>query len=250
MFHKQKRVYDNLTIFFPCLLADFAGWNMDSPQILVSSFLLAMVLSANSAPSSVASSQDVNNRCPQGSNVPFYIYADSQDCSKFYICSHGRNHPKFCPGDLHFSSQINTCVFKGSSFDDCTAGQDNPVSNSGQNGHDDETGKDTATEGSYTEKASATTHPTSEVAENRCPQAANIDSPFLYADPDDCTKFYMCSHGRNYRKSCATGQHFSDRKQTCVLIDTADDTCELDQAIRKCREGYTGVIPHPRVCQR
>ncbi|RUS73345.1 hypothetical protein EGW08_018897, partial [Elysia chlorotica] len=86
-------------------------------------------------------------------------------------------------------------------------------------------------------------------AKNRCSQEPNAGT-HLYADPDDCSKYFTCSNGVNFLMSCPANLHFSNRHQTCVHRGSRFDECEIEQAIQKCRDGFQGIIPHPHVCQR
>lgn len=37
----------------------------------------------------------------------------------------------------------------------------------------------------------------------------------LYPDPSDCSKFFQCAGGREYRKGCAAGLLFNPKSKVC-----------------------------------
>lgn len=51
------------------------------------------------------------------------------------------------------------------------------------------------------------------------------NEPSLYPDPDDCTKFYQCSNGLEYLKSCPAGLHFNPFILVCDWPDVACCGC-------------------------
>lgn len=177
------------------------------------------------------------NFCPQDANAHF-LYADPDDCTKYFACAHGVNYLKTCQANLRFSNVHQVCVYPGSVYDTCNQTTTNSAPTSGS--------KPTPTvPGSTPVHANPNPHE----AKNQCPQGPNATS-FLYVDPDDCSKFFTCSNGVNILMDCPNGLHFNDVLKTCVHRGSSEDTCEINQAIKKCREGAASLIPHPHACQR
>ena len=156
------------------------------------------------------------NQCPQGPNAGIHLYADPDDCTKYFTCSNGFNFPMSCPAGLRFSNTYLTCAEPNTFFDTCQEQQ-------------------------------ASSTPAPRAATNRCPQGVN-PGPFLYVDAEDCSRFYMCANGLNVPMSCPAGLHFSDELQTCVRRGSENDICEVERAVRRCRAGQQWVIPHRHLC--
>ncbi|GFS27911.1 peritrophin-1 [Elysia marginata] len=173
-------------------------------------------------------------RCPQEANAPSFLYADPDDCTKFYMCSGGVNIPMSCPANLRFSNVNMTCAHPGSVHDTC--GNPNPNPN-----------PPTPAASTSSGSGPSSTTPNPYAAKNQCPKGPN-PPPHLYADPDDCSQFFMCSNGVNILLACPSGLHFSNYRDTCVHRGSSYDECEVEQAIRKCREGSADVLPHPHIC--
>lgn len=60
------------------------------------------------------------------------------------------------------------------------------------------------------------------------------DGASLYADPDDCTKYYQCSNGLEYLKSCPAGLHFNPFNLVCDWPDAACCGCASKYLVKIC----------------
>ncbi|RUS75839.1 hypothetical protein EGW08_016397 [Elysia chlorotica] len=159
------------------------------------------------------------NRCPQGPNAPHFLYADPDDCTKFFSCSNGVNILMFCPSDLRFSDVYQVCVHPGSEFDTCGKTPASPTPDTGS-----------SSSPAPQPGPSSSPAPNPYAAKNRCPQGPNAPH-FLYADPDDCTKFFSCSNGVNILMFCPSDLRFSDVYQVCVHPGSEFDTCGKPQQV-------------------
>ncbi|GFO38240.1 peritrophin-48 [Plakobranchus ocellatus] len=154
---------------------------------------------------------EAKNLCPQDPNALAFLYGDPDNCTQYFFCVQGRNNLRSCPDGKHFSNVSKTCVPPHSHFDSCAP---NPYQ-----------------------------------AKNLCPQGPNA-TEFVYADPDDCTRYFTCAHGRNHPGSCPHGKRFSNVYKTCVTSYSYFDTCAQENALKECENGYKGLIAHPTICHR
>ncbi|KAK3752252.1 hypothetical protein RRG08_064273 [Elysia crispata] len=220
---------------------------MNPSLVQILTFSLALMAVSNASPRVRRNPHAAKNRCPQGPNPSDFLYADPDDCSQYFSCSHGVNIPMPCPVGLHFSNTLQFCTYPDSIFDTCGRTTASPVSTSSSAPSPAPSSSSAPSTAPNSNSVQASPNP--HAAKNQCPQGPTPPT-HLYADPDDCSKFFMCSNGVNILMSCPADLHFSNRKQTCVHRGDVDDTCEIDQAVKKCQDGYQGIIPHPIVCQR
>ena len=176
-------------------------------QILTSSLLLIAL--ANALPRVQRSAS--TNQCPQGEDPPAHYYPYPGDCTKFFQCSNGQPFPLDCPSDQVFSDTAKVCVPRGSHWSTCA--EDSVGSSS------------TTTTATTTTTTTTTENPYADL--NKCaigPDQPNT-SPRSYPYPNDCGKFFICSHGVNHLQSCPAGLHFSNALKVCVDPGSQDDTC-------------------------
>ncbi|GFO10592.1 chitin binding beak protein 1 [Plakobranchus ocellatus] len=84
----------------------------------------------------------------------------------------------------------------------------------------------------------AASAPNPHQAKNLCPQGPHAPV-FLYADPGNCTQYFICAHGHNYLRVCPDSKHFNNESKVCVPPYSHFDTCSQNphEAKNQCPQG-------------
>ncbi|KAL1139957.1 hypothetical protein AAG570_006934 [Ranatra chinensis] len=110
------------------------------------------------------------------------------DCTKFFMCNHGKAIPWSCPAGTHFNPKTSLCDWPHAAG--CTGSPSNP-------------------------QEPATPAPPVRPGEGMCPKEDPKDRTIMLPFPGDCTKFYMCNHGKAIPWLCPAGTHFNSKTSLC-----------------------------------
>ncbi|XP_055374508.1 uncharacterized protein LOC129607505 [Condylostylus longicornis] len=80
-----------------------------------------------------------------------------------------------------------------------------------------------------------------------CPEIDNDQVKFL-ENLDDCTKYYMCYHGRALPLRCWNGLHFSMKHMTCTPPEIANCSANATP-YPNCPIFGRALLPHPEECR-
>ncbi|XP_023242388.1 LOW QUALITY PROTEIN: uncharacterized protein LOC111640596 [Centruroides sculpturatus] len=110
--------------------------------------------------------------CPESSG----LFPDTNDCNRFYHCSHGIPHHKWCPENLHFNPSLLICDWpKDAGCGDVVPKPKPPPKVNG---------------------------------------TCDCDCCF-YPVPNDCTAYYLCLNFTKYKMHCGKGLHFNPMIENC-----------------------------------
>ncbi|XP_037073339.1 peritrophin-1-like [Pollicipes pollicipes] len=135
---------------------------------------------------------------PDGARV---FIASNESCTDFYMCSHGVPYKLTCPGELYFNVVTGQCDYRQNV--NCTVPS-----------------APTRSPDSTTSKPAPTGLQRLVLAEleleelQRCPET---DGPYpvMFPNPDDCSSYFMCSHGVEKLRPCPPGLFFNNDTWTC-----------------------------------
>ncbi|CAG9770095.1 unnamed protein product [Ceutorhynchus assimilis] len=141
--------------------------------------------------------------CPQ--NCPIDIFLSDCDCSKFWQCSSGVAYLKSCPHGLQWNPNLNLCDWPqqagctGQAYGDGTPECPQP--------------------------ARSTTTSTTMKPENTPPCPRNCENS-IFIPNKSCTKYWLCSNGKAYERSCPVGLEWNPLEKACDWSDEAGCTGE------------------------
>jgi hypothetical protein len=116
------------------------------------------------------------------------IFTSPYDCGSYFQCTLERtSYEKQCASGLYFDHEKSVCNWPDQV--DCQVGQDVGQNNDAQGGQ------------IVVVKS----------ASSPCRQLANG----LYSDPEDCSKMFWCTDGRQAKSSCPDGTYFDPYFATC-----------------------------------
>ncbi|XP_050090373.1 probable chitinase 10 [Anopheles aquasalis] len=162
-------------------------------------------------------------RCPLLDNplAPTFL-PHAQDCSRFYICSHGQACEHTCPAGLHWSPAHSRCEWPNVACCDptieCRPGCPEVCPPPA-------TTTTTTTTTTLPPPVTTTVLPDVPcepclqqcIDDSRCPIDDNPFDPTLLPHENDCTRFYKCAFGKRCLMVCQPGEHFSEEKGRCEL---------------------------------
>ncbi|GFU13731.1 chondroitin proteoglycan 2 [Nephila pilipes] len=151
----------------------------------------------------------------EGFNCPtrFGLFPDSKNCTRFYQCSHWKEHHKKCPSNLHFNPDLQVCDWP------YRAGCEVPSST-------------TITVQSTTPSKPDFDNDTDCICDS-------CELPV----PDDCNSYILCIDRKAIPISCGSELNFNPMTGTCDLEENVQ--CEENV---KCPEP-TGRFPYPHSCK-
>lgn len=132
-------------------------------------------------------------------------YADSENCSKFFICDNGYRLTFTCPGMLHYNQELKVCDFPKYAGCNKKVVRNNVYSVLKEIEQDEE---DEVTQEKEAEEENWSTGKPNDA------DCLKTEEQFL-PDEEDCSKFYQCFEGTKFHKSCPPGLFFNPTLTVC-----------------------------------
>lgn len=122
--------------------------------------------------------------------------SNPKGCKFMFHCRDGAPFEAFCPGELWFNPDSGICDFRTNV--DCHLDDAKPQKN-----------------------------PKELIV---CPSKDSRNIKFL-ASTRDCSRYYICYHGKAVQQQCINKLHWNDKKKQCDLADSAN--CKVSELRKK-----------------
>ena len=104
----NRNVYNNNDDADDDILTDKAQLELNKTSHAFAPSVTSSTITSSSFSTSVSSSPSINFHCPE----QFGYFADSNDCSRYFVCVFGDPLHETCTGGLYFSTELQTCNWK------------------------------------------------------------------------------------------------------------------------------------------
>lgn len=146
------------------------------------------------------------------------LYADPEDCTKYYHCYNGATYSIPCPPTLRFNPIYSVCDWPANVL--CEEVVTPAPETSDQQSESRTTlapaiGSSGAGYVSTTAPTNARTTAKDAGGKGPSPIFCRDRADGLYADPANCNRFYQCHRGSTYHMSCGSGLQFNEDRQYC-----------------------------------